>query len=256
MRWPDHSSGCCRSWCSWPSTSCRATPLSIDRVVAYVLAFGIVALATSRPDLCLLALIVLLPFQGLMLAKLWDWGVPVSVAKDLGTWKEALGLAVVIAGARNYIASGRRADAVDRLALAFVGFAALYFVAQPEIVPGAPATISVRALGFRETAGFVLLMLGARHAPLPPGFARRAAKALLAAGVVVAGAGDLRGDPPRCVEPLRRRHDGVHALSGGRARHHSGQHVEHPDPRPDRWRPGDPGRFGFPESAHLRASTC
>ncbi len=163
--------------------------LSIDRVVAYGLALGVVALAMSRPDLCLLALIVLLPFQGLILAKLWGWGVPVSVAKDLGTWKEALGLAVVFAGARNYIASGRRADAVDRLALAFVGFAALYFFLQPEIVPGAPAATSVRALGFRETAGFVLLMLGARHAPLPPGFARRAAKALLAVGVVVAGAG-------------------------------------------------------------------
>jgi hypothetical protein len=163
--------------------------VSPSRAVAYVAALGIVVIAASRPAASLLALIALLPFQGFLLAKMWAWGVPATVVKDLGSWKEALAIGVILAGARGWLASGQHADAVDRLALAFLALALVYFALGPEIVPSAPASTSIRALGFRETAGFVLLLLGARHAQLPPDFAHRATRVLLIAGTVVAAAG-------------------------------------------------------------------
>jgi hypothetical protein len=124
-----------------------------------------------------------------LLAKLFALGVPASVVRHLGAWKEVLALGVVLAGARSFIASGRRTDLLDRLALAFVAVAALYAALQAQIVPGAPSESSIRLLGFRETAGFVLLLLGARHAPLGPNFVRRAGRAVFAVGVIVSAVG-------------------------------------------------------------------
>jgi hypothetical protein len=149
----------------------------------------VVLIAAQRPDLSLIGLIIFLPFQGLVLAKLFAWGMPGSIVGHLGAWKEALALGIVIAGVRNLMTTGRRLDAVDRLALAFVAFTALYAALQPSILPSAPSTSSIRLLGFRETGGFVLLLFGARHAPLGPRFAQRAGRAVLVVGAIVAAIG-------------------------------------------------------------------
>ena len=158
-------------------------------VVTGLVGLIVILLAAQRPDLSLLGLIVFLPFQGLLLAKLWSWGMPASVVSHIGAWKEALALGVIVAGVRNLIASGRRLDTVDRLALAFVALTILYAALQQLFVPGAPSGSNIRLLGFRETGGFVLLLFGARHAPFGAGFARRAGRAVLAVGAVVAGIG-------------------------------------------------------------------
>jgi hypothetical protein len=162
---------------------------SPQTVVTGLLGLLIIMVAAQRPDLSLLGLIIFLPFQGLLLAKLWSWGLPASVVSHLGAWKEALALGVIVAGVRNVIATGRRLDTLDRLALGFVAVTILYALAQSTIVPGAPAASNIRLLGFRETGGFVLLLFGARHAPYPAGFARRATRAVLAVGGIVAAVG-------------------------------------------------------------------
>jgi len=149
----------------------------------------VVVIASRWPDRSLIVLVVLLPFSGLILAKLWAWGVPTSIVRHVGAWKEALALGVVLAGARHFIASGRRADALDRLGLAFVAVALLYLAIQPAIIPSAPSSSSVRSLGFREEAGFVLLLLGARHAPFPADFLERMGRAVLIVATVVAAIG-------------------------------------------------------------------
>jgi hypothetical protein len=156
--------------------------VSAQTAVAGLIGAGILCLAVKRPDRSLILLIVLLPFQGLILARLWAWGLPTSVVSHLGAWKEALALGVVIAGARSFITNGRRADTLDRIALGFVACVAVYALLQPEIIPSAPSTSSIRLLDFRQTAGFVLVLLGARHAPLGPGFPRRACRILFAVG--------------------------------------------------------------------------
>jgi hypothetical protein len=163
--------------------------VSPQTLLTGLIALGVLILAARRPDLSLLALIILLPFQGLLLAKLWSWGMPDSVVRHLGAWKECLALGVIVAGVRNFLVSRHRLDLLDRLALGFVAFALLYAVLQSTIVPGAPSASSIRLLGFRETAGFVLLLFGARHAPLGPRFARRAMSAVFAVGVAVAAVG-------------------------------------------------------------------
>jgi hypothetical protein len=161
--------------------------VSADTLLAGLLALAVVALAARRPDRALLVLIVLLPFQGFLLAKLWAWGAPVSLVRHLSAWKETVAIGVVIAGLRGFLASKRRADALDRLGLAFVAFTALYLLVQHAIIPGAPGASNVRLLGFREDAGFVILLLGARHAPFPEKFLDRAAKTALLVGAVVGG---------------------------------------------------------------------
>ncbi len=163
--------------------------VSASTAVTGLAALCLVAIAARWPDRSLIVLIVLLPFTGLILAKLWAWGVPTSIVRHLSAWKEALALGVVVAGARNFIASGRRADALDRLALAFVAVALLYMGFQHTIIPSAPSSSSIRLLGFREDAGFVLLLLGARHAPLPANFLERVGKVVLIVAVVVTGIG-------------------------------------------------------------------
>lgn len=154
-----------------------------------VVGLGILVLAARRPDLSLLGLIVIFPFQGLILAKLWSWGLPASVDSHLGAWKESLALGVVLAGVRNLIATDDRLDLLDALALGFVAIVVLYAVFQATIIPGAPSASNIRLLGFRETAAFVLLLFGARHAPLGPRFAQRAVSAVFAVGAVVAAIG-------------------------------------------------------------------
>lgn len=171
-------------------------PISPGEALMYLIALVALLLAVKRPDRSLLALIVLLPFQNLILAKLFAMGLPVSAAKGLGTWKEVLGIAVVIAGVRGYLASGRSADTVDRLAFAFVALCGLYVALQAQIAPGAPAATSVKLLGFRETAGFVLLLLGARHADLGQGFGRRACGALFVVGGIISGVGVFEAVDP------------------------------------------------------------
>lgn len=163
--------------------------ISVSTAVTGLVAFGVVVIAARWPDRSLIVLIVLLPFSGFILARLWAWGVPTSIVRHAAAWKEALALGVIVAGARNFIVSGRRADALDRLGLAFVLVALLYLGLQHEIIPSAPSSSSTRLLGFREDAGFVLLLLGARHAPLPANFLARAGAVVLVVATVVAGIG-------------------------------------------------------------------
>lgn len=161
--------------------------LSAQTAVTVLLALGIVAIAARRPDRSLIVLFVMMPFQGFLLALLWRIGLPSSIVKHVGDWKELLVIAVVIAGVRNYLAAGHRADALDRLALGFVAFGTLYLALQHTIIPSAPSSFNVRLLGFRQDVLFVILAWAARHAALPDDFMRRAGRAVLLTAAVVAG---------------------------------------------------------------------
>lgn len=161
--------------------------VSASSAITGLLALGVVLLAAKRPDRSLVLLVLLLPFTSFVLAELYTLGVPASVVRHASAWKEALAIGIVLSGVRTFLATGRRADSLDRLALAFVFLLAVYLVAQKLIVPGAPTSLGTRVLAFRQDAGFVLVLLGARHAPLPVGFAERLATVALFSAVLVAG---------------------------------------------------------------------
>ena len=163
--------------------------VSPETAVTGLVAAIVVLAAARRPDLSLLGLIALFPFQGLVLAALWTMGLPASVVSHLGAWKETLALGVVLAGVRSLLATRRRLDAVDRLALGFVALVGLYALMGPSIVPGAPSAPKILLLGFREMAAFVLILFGARHASLGPRFAGRAANTVLVVGAIVGAVG-------------------------------------------------------------------
>jgi O-antigen ligase len=159
----------------------------LERAIAASLALLVIILAARRPDRSLLILIVVLPFQGLLLAQLYSWGVPAALVRPLSSWKEALALGVVIAGIRGYRAGPRHPDALDRLGLAYVAIVAAYAAAPGLFAPRAPADANTRSLAFRSIAGFVILLIAARHARLPEQFASRAARVVMIVGAVVAG---------------------------------------------------------------------
>jgi hypothetical protein len=158
----------------------------VPKALAALAAFALVALAARRPDRSLLVLVAGLPFQGLVLAQLYRWGVPGAIVRPLGSWKEALGLGVVIAGVRGYHAGRQRLDALDGLGLAYVAIVGAYALAPTFFAPGAPIDTSTRSLAFRASAGFVILLLAARHAHLPDDFADRLARVVMVVGCIVA----------------------------------------------------------------------
>lgn len=161
--------------------------ISAQTAVTGLVGLLLLLIAARWPARSLIVLIVVLPFSGFILAKLWAWGVPTSIVRHLSAWKETLALGVILAGARNYLATGRRADAVDRLGLAMIAIIVLYILGQKALAPSDPSSMSVRLFALRADAGYVLLLLGARHAPFPPGFMDRLARAALAVAIVVAG---------------------------------------------------------------------
>jgi hypothetical protein len=158
----------------------------LERAVSGLLVFTVVLMASRRPDRSLLILIVGLPFQGFVLAQLYAWGLSPALVRPLSAWKETLALGVVVAGVRGFRASGRRLDRLDLLGLAYVGIIGAYALLPELFAPGAPTGAGVRALGFRATAGFVILLLAARHARLPHDFATRAARVVMIVGSIVA----------------------------------------------------------------------
>jgi len=158
----------------------------LSRAIAALLALIVVLIAARRPDVSLLVLIAGLPFQALVLAQLYAWGVPAAVVRPLGGWKEALALGVVAAGVRGFRASGRRLDRLDLIGLAYVGIVGAYAALPQLFAPSASTEINPRSLAFRASAGFVILLLGGRHARLPEDFPSRAVDVATRVGAVVA----------------------------------------------------------------------
>jgi hypothetical protein len=159
----------------------------LQRLVSALLAAAVVLLAARRADRALLILIIGLPFQGLVLAQAYAWGLPADVVRPLSSWKEALAVGLVIAGVQGWRAGRRHLDALDRLGLAYVAIISAYALLPNLFAPGAPTATNARSLAFRATAGFVVLLLAARHADLPPDFASRATRVVMIVGTVVAG---------------------------------------------------------------------
>src|ERR1700716_810508 len=84
--------------------------LSAETALTVLVALGLLALAAKRPDRSILILIVLFPFQTFILSLLYKAGLPTSLVRHLGSWKELLALGVLVAGLRNLIATGGRLD--------------------------------------------------------------------------------------------------------------------------------------------------
>ncbi len=163
-----------------------ASPSHLDTAVAALVGLAVVVLVARRPDMGLLALIALLPFHSFFLSWIYALGVPESIVRPLGAWKEAVAIGVIVAGIRGLRSRGRRLDRLDLLGLAYVAVVAFYALVPRLLAASAPTGASERFLAFRASAFLVLLLLAARHAVLPESFARRALRLVMAVGIVVA----------------------------------------------------------------------
>jgi hypothetical protein len=158
----------------------------VERGIAGLVGLVIIVLAARKPDRALIVLIIGLPFQGLVLAQLYAWGMPAAIIRPMSAWKEALAIGVIVAGIRGFAAGHRRLDRLDLLALAYVAVLGIYALVPHLFSASAPTDGGARFLAWRASALFVLLLLGARHAQLPEDFLKRAMRVVMAVGTIVA----------------------------------------------------------------------
>jgi O-antigen ligase len=162
----------------------------VERLVAALAAFAIVVFAARWPGTALCLLAAILPFQLLLLGLLLHFGVPAGLLRQLGGWKELVGIGVLLA-AFGPDARHRRVDALDVAALAYVGLAALYLLLPQVFVRGGGSVtalanaLNVRLLAFRADTAFVILFLAGRRLRLPPGTSARFERVLLIVGTVI-----------------------------------------------------------------------
>jgi len=160
-------------------------------VVAAVLALAMVVVMSRHPGPTLVALAWFLPLQIPLFSFLYHHGVPGSVVRPFGALKEALGLALVIAAVRAIRAGRTRLDTLDKLLIAYVAALVVYLLLPALVSAGNfyPRSFSTRMLGFRMNAGFVLVLFGARHAPIDERWRRRFVGSILGVSAVLAAFG-------------------------------------------------------------------
>ena len=167
----------------------RVSLVSVTLLTAGLIGVGLVVLASRHPIGALTSLLVLVPFQTMLLSLVYRFGLPASLVRPLSSWKELVGLGVLIAAARTRTRDRRTLDRIDVIALSYVALVAAYALVPRFFVTTAPLDDAVRANAFRFNAAFVLLFLAARHLDLTPEARGRLLRVALVVGTVVAALG-------------------------------------------------------------------
>lgn len=157
------------------------TPDLAPAIPLLLLAAAGIALATwYNPSGALFAVVVLLPFQDLVLALLYRAGIDAGVLALSRFWKETILAALVL---RWVTQPNAARDTLDYLTFAFLAAVGLYVA-----LPLGPSPY-VRVIAARQDAAFLLLFLVVRHVDLRPGFRERIESAILTVGSIVAAVG-------------------------------------------------------------------
>jgi len=124
-----------------------------------------------RPYRALTVLLVVFPFQTLLLAGLLRLGAPASIVRGLRFWREAIILGLAIAAILHLrhqrLYGGRlRFDIVDKLVAAYVALGTAYLFFPSILVgtgPGAHLSLYTRELGWRGDVLYFAIFLICRH---------------------------------------------------------------------------------------------
>ncbi|MGQ0615614.1 MAG: hypothetical protein ACT4PW_01260 [Acidimicrobiia bacterium] len=150
-------------------------------------------LVADRPERWLLALVVVLPFQQVLLSWLYGRGVPAGAVRALGYWKEGVCAGLALAALRHSLRRRAGLDRIDVVALAYVAVVAAYWWWPRLFVHptgpfsvGPPTDTATLLVAARTAAGFVALFVVVRRLDLSPVFARTLARTVVAVGAVVA----------------------------------------------------------------------
>lgn len=147
------------------------------------------------PGVALGGLLVLLPVQNLVFARLLAMGAPPTLVGALTNVKELVVVVLAAVAAREVWRDRTRLEQVDRVVLAYLVLLAAYVVVPTvldpvvgRIFPQAPGGLSPRLQAFRTDALFLVLFLAARHLPAAPAWRDRLERGIVWLGVLVAGA--------------------------------------------------------------------
>lgn len=157
--------------------------------IAAVVALGLVVAVVRRPGRALLTLLVVLPFQTIILAVLLKVGVPHAIVRPLGFWKEGLIAGLAAAAIVRIRRDHPSFDAADKLALAYVGLGTAYLFLPHLFVGsqiGAHLRFYVRELGWRSDVLYIGIFFVARHLALSAPQVLRLLRRVLAVGFVMA----------------------------------------------------------------------
>jgi hypothetical protein len=158
----------------------------IATCIGAAIALALLAYFVGRPGAALIALIIFLPLEQFAFALLLQWHVPASLLKPASGIKELLALAILIAAVKELRAGTWRPDRLDTALLIYVGVVTIYLLVPHLFSAIAPTVWHVRLLAWRSDAGYPLLFLAARHAPIDEKHRQRFIQVILVMGGLVA----------------------------------------------------------------------
>jgi hypothetical protein len=148
-------------------------------VIGLVIGLGILAFFVQRPGPALITLIIFLPLEQVGLGLLHRLGVPGTILRPASSFKELLGICILISALRQIRDSRERLDKIDIAILAYVGVC-LAYLAVPHLFSSiAPTAWNPRLLAWRSDCGYPLVFFGVRHAPIDPKYKRHFITAVL-----------------------------------------------------------------------------
>lgn len=168
------------------------------RLIELLIAVGVLSFLVRKPHRALSALIIGLPFSTIILAGLLRMGLPASLVRTLGFWKEAMVLGIALAALRQVLNGSERQskrsrfDRADRFAFAYVALGTLYLVLPGLFVgsgPGASLSLYARELGWRSDVLYIGLFLVVRHCGLNSEQINRVFRQFVAVALIVSAVG-------------------------------------------------------------------
>jgi hypothetical protein len=164
-------------------------PFLLVRAISGLLGIAVVIAVSRRPERALAALLVLVPFHLQLFSALYRLGVPADVARAGAQWKEIAIAGILLAGYQRARRDHHGLDALDRVALAYVGLGLLYLIATSFIVgraAGASLDFSTKLLGWRTDVLYVAFFVACRHLRLSGAAVTRLTRTFLATATAVA----------------------------------------------------------------------
>jgi O-antigen ligase/polysaccharide polymerase Wzy-like membrane protein len=158
-------------------------------VIGACIALLLLVFMLHRPGGTLIALVIFLPFEGILFSLLYGWHVPGSFLREASAIKELMGVALLLSGLRELRDSGKRLDRIDIALLLYVGVTTIYLIAPHLFSELAPTQLSPRLLAYRSDVGYVLIFFGVRHAPISPKVRKQFLDTLLVVGGILAVVG-------------------------------------------------------------------
>ncbi|MGH9186392.1 MAG: O-antigen ligase family protein [Acidimicrobiales bacterium] len=150
-----------------------------------LLALPLLLVAARHIERSILILVALMPFQTVVLSWLYSLGLPAELVANLRYWRDLLVVAILIGVLARRADADQRMDALDRVAIAYILVVAAYVALPRFLAPDAPLRLDTRLSGFRQNAGFLVLFLAVRRAPLDRAFRDRFVRVVLVVTAIV-----------------------------------------------------------------------